>query len=145
MLILLAGVAVVASLMATGVAAASAHAAKLQLRSTSKGKILVDGAGFTLYMFAKDRRNTDNCAKISGCLGIWPALTTGAKPIAGPGVKSSLIGTIMVPHVGRQVTYAGWPLYTYIGDSRPAQTFYIGFNQFGAPWWALSAGGKLVK
>jgi predicted lipoprotein with Yx(FWY)xxD motif len=142
--ILLAAI-LIAALVTAGLATASVRHAKLQLRKTSSGKILVDRAGFTLYMFAKDHRNKDVCAGINGCLSVWPAFTTGGKPIAGPGIKSSLIGTINVPHVGKQVTYAGYPLYTYVADSMPGQTSYIGLSQFGAPWYALSGAGHLVK
>jgi predicted lipoprotein with Yx(FWY)xxD motif len=131
--------------LTAGLASASGRQAKLQLRNTSKGKILVDRAGFTLYMFTKDGRNKDACVKISGCTGVWPPLTTSGKSLAGPGVKSSLIGTIKVPHVGTQVTYAGRPLYTYIGDPGPGSTFYVGVRQFHGFWYALNAAGHLVK
>jgi predicted lipoprotein with Yx(FWY)xxD motif len=142
--ILLAATVVVALVFA-GLAPAGVRHAKLQLRNTSSGKILVDRAGFTLYMFAKDSRNKDVCVNHSACLSVWPAFTTGGRPIAGPGVKRSLIGTITVPGVGKQVTYAGHPLYTYVADSGPGATSYIGRSQFGGAWYALSASGRVVK
>jgi predicted lipoprotein with Yx(FWY)xxD motif len=125
---------------------ANAHAkrAELKLRKTSAGTILVDGRGFTLYAFTKDRRNRDACARIPQCLAVWPALTTGGKPIAGPGVKRSLIGTIMVKG-RRQVTYAGHPLYRYIADTAPGETFYINILQFRGRWPALNGVGDEVK
>jgi predicted lipoprotein with Yx(FWY)xxD motif len=129
----------------SALAAGNGRQAKLQLRNTKVGTILVNGRGFTLYAFTKDHRNVDACVKITGCLGAWPALTTVAKPIAGRGVKASLIGTINVRGVGKQVTYAGLPLYAYIGDSGPGQTFYVNFFQFGGRWLALNASGHQVK
>lgn len=90
--------------------------------------ILVDGEGYTLYTFTKDTRNRDDCASLAGCLYVWPALVSG-KPTVGPGVKRRLVGTIAVPRVGRQVTYAGHPLYGYVGDSRPAETDNINIFQ----------------
>jgi hypothetical protein len=40
-----------------------------------------------------------------------PPLMARGKPIAGRGLKSSLLGTIRRANGVRQVTYAGHPLY----------------------------------
>jgi predicted lipoprotein with Yx(FWY)xxD motif len=128
-------------------AATSAHAARgaqLQLRHTALGSILVNRGGHTLYVFARDSRNHDRCARIAGCTGIWPLVTTTGRPRLGPGVRRSLVGTIKVAGA-RQVTYAGHPLYTYIGDSGPGDTSYVGQSQFGGKWFALNAAGHIVK
>jgi predicted lipoprotein with Yx(FWY)xxD motif len=127
-------------------ALAGAHVsrAELKLRKTSAGTILVDSRGFTLYAFTRDRRNRDACASIPHCLTVWPALSTAGKPIAGAGVKRSLIGTITVKGQ-RQVTYAGHPLYRYIADTAPGQTYYVNIWQFGGRWPALNAAGHEVK
>jgi predicted lipoprotein with Yx(FWY)xxD motif len=115
----------------------------VKLAQSSLGKILVNGRGRTLYAFTRDGRNTDRCMKISGCTSVWPLLTSATKPTGGPGVKTSLLGSIALPHrTARQVTYAGHPLYTYSGDSGPAQTDYVGFSMFGGTWPALTASGK---
>jgi predicted lipoprotein with Yx(FWY)xxD motif len=137
-------VALVASLP-IAFAGASGHAAKLHLHTTKLGAILVNRHGFTLYAFTKDTRNHDACAKITQCLPVWPAVTTSCKPIAGHGVKKSLIGTITLKHGVKQVTYAGHPLYTYVADTGPAQTSYVNYLQFGGRWPAVSASGALVK
>jgi len=137
-------VAVVASLPG-GHAGASGSHAKLQLRKTNVGTILVNGRGYTLYAFAKDRRNKDACARLRGCLSVWPALTTAGRPAAGRGVRSSLIGTIALSAGVRQVTYAGHPLYTYIADIGPGETTYVNIPQFGGRWPAMDAAGDEVK
>ena len=137
-------VAMLVSLAAT-VASASGGRARLLLRKTSVGTILVNDRGFTLYAFSKDVRNKDNCAKISQCLSLWPPVTTNGRPIAGRGVKASLIGTITLRHGVKQVTYAGHPLYTYRGDTSPGQTYYVNFFQFGGFWPAVNASGREVK
>jgi len=116
----------------------------LQLRHTSAGVILLDGHGYTLYTFSKDRRDKDVCVKVSGCLKVWPALVS-SRPTAGSGVRRSLIGTIKVKGVGRQVTYAGHPLYTYTGDDVPAETDNIDVYQNGGYWPAIAASGRAVK
>jgi predicted lipoprotein with Yx(FWY)xxD motif len=140
----------IAALAAAGAAFASsrataARAATVQLRHTSLGKILVDRQGFTLYMFTADRLKHDQCANVSGCMSVWPALRSKGNLVAGAGVKRSLLRTITLAGGSKQVTYAGHPLYTYVGDSGPGQTSYVGARQFGGAWYALNAGGKAVK
>jgi predicted lipoprotein with Yx(FWY)xxD motif len=135
---------VVIALTLSSAAALAAGRPTLQLRNTSVGKILVNSSGFTLYAFTRDSRNHDACAKISGCLGAWPAVVSSA-PSVGPGVKRSLVGTIPFGRGKRQVTYAGHPLYTYVGDSGPGQTSYVNILQFGGRWPALNASGAEVK
>ena len=49
----------------------------------------------------------------------WPALTTTGPPIAGSGVDGHLLGTVERSGIGRQVTYAGHPLYLFDTPSRP--------------------------
>jgi predicted lipoprotein with Yx(FWY)xxD motif len=145
-------VVLTASILATAMAAtalaARAHRAsetKVQLVHTSLGEILADSRGFTLYMFTLDSRNHDSCVSIHGCTGVWPLLTTHGKPVAGKGVKRSLLGSIKLSNGTHQLTYAGFPLYTYTGDTGPRSTGYVGITEFGGAWYALSASGKLVK
>ena len=124
--------------------AAPARVARVQVRKTSLGKILVNASGFTLYEFSKDGHNSDRCAKISGCAAIWPALNTTGKPKAGSGVSASKLSTIALSGGAKQVTYAGHPLYIYSGDSAPGDTSYVGAMQFGGSWHAINAAGKAV-
>ena len=116
----------------------------MRLESTSLGKILVDGSGFTLYLFTRDRRRVDRCVTVSGCLDVWPALTSTRRPVAGANVRSSLLGTIKFHGAVRQITYAGHPLYTYTGDFAPRSTGYVGTYEYGGSWYAVSAAGKAV-
>ena len=139
---------------AYAVAGAAAHArppahssrvAKIELRRTSLGKILVDSSGNTLYRFTKDPRNKDACQTVAGCFGSWPALSTSARPVAGPGVKASLLSSIKLSDGAKQVTYAGHPLYLYAGSSEAGETAYVGAEQYGGIWYAVNAAGSSVK
>ncbi len=138
-------VAAVSAGVATSLAAAEGGRAQLELRHTRLGALLVNSRGFTLYAFTRDGRNHDACAQIPHCPGTWPPVTTSGTPIAGRGVRAGLIGTITLRGGIRQVTYAGHPLYTYIGDTGPGGTFYVNFGQFGGRWPALGSGGNEVK
>lgn len=140
-----AGASTLASAQDRTPTAHAAKSAKVQLRKSSLGKILVDASGFTLYRFTKDTHNKDACVKISGCSQIWPALSTSGNPTAGAGVKASLLSTIKLPGGNKQVTYAGHPLYSYKPASEPAETSYVGTVQFGGTWDAVNAAGNTVK
>jgi predicted lipoprotein with Yx(FWY)xxD motif len=142
---LLIPLAAVAVLALAASASASSSRATVKLGNTGLGKILERKSGFTLYAFTKDRRNKDKCVAISGCASTWPPLTTGGKPIAGPGVKASLLGTITLAHGVKQVTYAGRPLYTYSGDTSRGEVDYPGTPDFGGTWDAVNAAGHMVK
>ncbi len=107
--------------------------------------ILATNSGFTLYMFTRDQKNRDTCVKVPGCASTWPVLKTSGKPVAGRGLRASLVGTITLGHGVKQVTYAGHPLYSYVGDTSPRQTEYVGAPQFGGTWDAMNAAGQLVK
>jgi predicted lipoprotein with Yx(FWY)xxD motif len=114
----------------------------LAVRRTSLGRTLVDARGRTLYLFEADRPNLSNCS--SGCLSVWPALTAHGKPRARGGAIGPKIGTIPAHGGKRQVTYAGHPLYYYVGDRKPGDTKGQGLNQFGAKWYVLSPAGKKI-
>ena len=134
--------------IASATAAPDAHAArgvKLEIRRTALGAILANGQGLTLYMFTRDPLHRDMCATISGCTGIWPMVTSNGTPTLGAGVKRGLLGTIKLSSGARQVTYAGHALYTYIGDSGPGDTSYVGQRQFGGRCCALSPTGRIIK
>ena len=106
---------------------------------------LVNSHGRTLYGFTRDSRNKDRCVTTSGCTSTWPVAASTGKPTAGPGVKSSKLSTITLSNGSRQVTYAGHPLYTYVGDSSAGETDYVGRQQFGGTWLAVNGAGKLIK
>lgn len=129
-----------------GPAVARAHSSPtVAMRNTEAGRILVTGNGHTLYAFARDGRNRDRCAAISGCTSVWPVLTVHGRPTAGAGVRRGLLSTISLPGGRHQVTYAGHPLYGYASDDSPGDTDYVGVSQFGGTWFALRASGALVK
>jgi predicted lipoprotein with Yx(FWY)xxD motif len=133
------------ALTAVALANSKPRGTTIKLGNTSVGKILTKNSGFTIYVFTRDKKNRDSCVKLRGCAAIWPPVTTKAKPIAGRGIKASLLGTIKLPNGSLQVTYNGKPLYGYSADFSPRQTDYVGTPQFGGTWYAIDANGKVVK
>src|ERR1700756_362457 len=114
----------------------------VKIAKTKLGPILVDSRGITLYDFVKDKGKTSVC--YGACAALWPPLITHGKPVAGRGVRASLLGTTKRTDGKLEVTYGGHPLYYFVTDRRPGQTTGQGVNQFGGPWWGLSAARKEI-
>ena len=144
MLTALAASAVLASIAATLAFAGGAKTdgARVNLARSPLGRILVDSKGITLYDFPPDRGTQSVC--YGACAALWPPLITKSKPIAGPGVRASLLGTTKRKDGKLEVTYNGHPLYYFVSDRKPGQTTGQGVKQFGGPWWVISAAGREI-
>jgi predicted lipoprotein with Yx(FWY)xxD motif len=109
------------------------------------GTVLVDSRGRTLYMFVPDKQKRVTCVK--SCAAAWPPVkvATGQKIVAGKGVQKSLLGSDANPSGGRVVTYAKWPLYTWVGDQKAGQATGQALNANGGLWYVLTPAGKVLK
>ena len=54
----------------------------------------------------------------------------------------SILAVTAALAVTTQVTYAGWPLYTYTADAKPGEDNGTGVDSFGAPWYPLHPNGE---
>ena len=111
------------------------------------GTVLVNGSGMTLYMLTSEKGGTLTCTDENGCTKVWPdtELPSGvAAPIAGTGIDASKLSTIKGPSGSLYITYAGWPLYTYSGDTGPGQAKGLGIVSFGGTWYPLSPAGAQI-
>jgi predicted lipoprotein with Yx(FWY)xxD motif len=126
-----------------GASTGSTAASVVSTKTSSLGTFLVDGQGRTLYLWDADHGPRSTCT--AACAQAWPPLTTTGAPKASGAVKSSLLGTATRADGSREVTYAGHPLYTYAGDTRPGQTTGEGSDSFGAPWWTVTTGGRALQ
>jgi predicted lipoprotein with Yx(FWY)xxD motif len=133
-------VAAIATAIALG--SSKTNGARVHIANSRLGRILVDSKGITLYDFVKDKGTTSVC--YGACAALWPPLLTHGKPVAGPGVRASLLGTTKRKDGKLEVTYGGHPLYYFVTDRKPGQTTGQGVNQFGGPWWVLSPAGKEI-
>ena len=104
------------------------------------GRVLVDSNGMTLYYFQKDQNGESAC--YGPCEQGWPPLTTEGKPQAGEGAMASKLGTTERKDGTTQVTYAGWPLYTFIEDKKPGEDNGTDSKAFGASWYPLHPNGE---
>jgi predicted lipoprotein with Yx(FWY)xxD motif len=104
-------------------AASSARTSSVVVRVSTRtvpglGPILVNSNRRTLYLFVPDKQKKVTC--VSSCAGVWQPLKkpTGAKLVAACAAKATLLGSDPDPAGGRVVTYNGWPLYTYVADTK---------------------------
>ena len=109
------------------------------------GKIVVDSQGNTLYMFEKDKQNGNASTCSGACSQVWPPYTANGSPKAQNGASASMLGTIKRSDGTTQVTYNGWPLYTYVGDKKPGDANGNDLDQFGAEWYAQTPQGEKPK
>jgi len=116
---------------------------KVVAHSSSYGRILFDGRGFVLYAFTHDRHGLSTCS--GACAKAWPPYLVSRKPRAGLGTKASLVGTVRRANGHLQATYAGHPLYYYVGDRKPGQILCQGVSEFGGFWRVVRPGGAPVR
>lgn len=109
------------------------HVAKLPV-----GRVLVDAAGKTVYVFSSDKHHAPTCT--GACAGYWPQLLAG-RVHAGSGVKKKWLGTVKMSDGKRQVTYHHWPLYTFVGDKKNGEASGQGMQVFGGTWSTIGGNG----
>jgi len=110
------------------------------------GTVLVNGRGFTLYVYLPDAQSSrSRCTGV--CSAGWPpvAVPSGvsAAPTGGE-ARASLLGTTTRSGGVVQVTYNGWPLYTWTGDAQPGQATGQGIYNLGGLWYVISPDGNPV-
>jgi predicted lipoprotein with Yx(FWY)xxD motif len=115
----------------------------LTARSSTYGKALFDGRGFVLYAFTRDHGRS---ACYGACAKAWPPYFAPKGSLrVGAGVKRSLLGTMRRKNGRRQVTYAGRPLYYYVGDTGPGVIRCQDVFEFGGRWLLVRPSGKLLR
>lgn len=142
--LVLVGVAGVGAAMAATTSTHAKSGTVMAAKSKSFGMILVSSTGRTLYRYTVDSKGVNRCSSDAACSKYWPALLvkTGAKPTAGSGANAALLGTIKAAHGMQQVTYAGFPLYVFVGDTAAGQTKGQGFEK---TWYVVNGKGAFVK
>jgi predicted lipoprotein with Yx(FWY)xxD motif len=117
--------------------------ATLTVESSSYGRVLFDGRGHVLYAFTRDARGRSACYR--ACAKAWPVYYAKGALHVGAGIKRSLLGTTKRRDGRRQITYAGRPLYYYVGDTKPGQIRCQNVVEFGGTWLIVRPSGRLVR
>ena len=110
---------------------------------SSHTEVITSRNGHTLYALT----NPDETAGFwcgGSCLRVWVPLLTKGAPTAGGDAQAAKLGTISHPGAGRQVTYNGFPVYDYTGDTAAGQDSGEGLTGpygLGQTWDDLTPAG----
>jgi predicted lipoprotein with Yx(FWY)xxD motif len=110
------------------------------------GTVLVDGNGYALYLYEPDHQSGKSTC-YNTCAVEWAPLlvpSSSQPPIAGPGVTASKLSTTRRTDGTTEVTYNGWPLYTWAEDTRPGEATGQALNNNGGLWYVLDTAGNAV-
>ena len=116
----------------------AAMAEGIHTADTDLGAILVDGEGFTLYLFTNDTEGTSNCNE--GCIENWPAVPGDST--VGADLDASLFSTITRADGSEQLAVNGMPLYRYTPDEAPGD---INGQGVGGVWFVVGADGNMIE
>lgn len=138
-------VALIALLAIAGSAQASPQAKNTLIAAKSRyGTVLFDGKGRALYGFTHDKRGKPSTC-YGPCARAWPVYYKPRAIRAGKGVDPHLLGTVKRKDGRRQITYAGWPLYYYVGDTSHGAISCQNVREYGGLWLVVSPSGHLVR
>jgi predicted lipoprotein with Yx(FWY)xxD motif len=107
----------------------------VKIKKTGAGMVLTNASGFTLYTFAADNGSTSTC--YGKCAQFWPPVF-GSAHLASAQNLHGKFGTTTRKDGKTQVTYAGHPLYTYAGDTKPGDTNGNNLDQDGGLWKVIT-------
>ena len=111
---------------------------QVHMAAGSVGEYLTDGEGNTLYVFLPDDAGPSTCT--DACAATWPPLVGAAE--AKEGVDTSLVGIAERDDSADQVTYDGWPLYLFSGDSAAGDINGQGVSDV---WFVIDPAGVVVE
>jgi len=135
-------VTAVAATVALGLVAAPpamAAGTRITARGSDFGTMLWGPGRQAVYVFERDGRRRPRC--YGACAEAWPPVLTTDKPVAGRGVRASLLGTARRRGGRRQVTYAGRPLYYYANEGA-GQVLCHNVDLNGGLWWVVGPNGR---
>ena len=104
---------------ATGVALNPPGTTVLIVQKSNLGYVLAEANGLVVYTYANDKKGgAPTCT--GSCASLWPAVTGNPKALSADTLPGTL-GTVTMADGGKQITYSGYPLYTYKG-AKPLST-----------------------
>lgn len=126
---------------ATETATETAATVDLKTASSSKGEIVVDGKGMSVYYFTKDVKDSGKSNCTGDCLVAWPPVLTTNETPKVEGVTGK-VGTIDTPDGKKQVTIEGMPVYLWEKDKAPGDVTGQGV---GNVWYLVAPDGAMIK
>jgi predicted lipoprotein with Yx(FWY)xxD motif len=104
------------------------------------GPYVVDARGHAVYAYAYDSAFTSAC--LDECSHSWPPVTFEGIVPTGDGINVVLLGSVARPDGTQQVTLAGVPLYTYVGDEDAGSFGAVGLDD---AWFLVAPDGTLIR
>lgn len=130
--------------------AAPKAAPRIEVRQAEGlGSYLTDDSGRALYLFTADTQGSRDRPAASAChdacLTAWPPMIVEAQPETGDAAKAGLAGSFEREDGRRQATYAGRPLYYWMGDRGEERTHGQDKHHFGGEWYLVAPDGERVE
>jgi predicted lipoprotein with Yx(FWY)xxD motif len=101
--------------------------------------MLFDGTGQAIYLFDIETTSKPEC--YAACAEAWPPVLTRGPPVAGQGVKGSMLGTTNRSDGSVQVTYNDHPLYFYAHEAKHEVKCHDVFLN-GGNWYVVQPDGR---
>lgn len=128
------------ALAATTVVVSSFALAQLIVSSNDAlGDHLTTADGMAVYVFLPDAQGPSTCE--GGCAAAWPPVEAVADAVVGEGIDADAVGATERSDGSSQVTYFGWPLYTFAQDTEPGM---IAGQEVGGNWFVIAPDGTIV-
>jgi predicted lipoprotein with Yx(FWY)xxD motif len=108
------------------------------------GEVLTNSRGFSLYGLSNELGGKLAC--IGKCLQFWPPVLVGKKVkkvSLGAGVSGE-VGFVTRSATTKQVTFDGYPLYTFVKDTAAGQAHGEGLSAFGGTWGLIRASSLVL-
>jgi predicted lipoprotein with Yx(FWY)xxD motif len=119
------------------VAAALMTAPAVTVHNSAYGRIVFDGRGYVLYAFTRDGHGPSRC--YGACAKAWPPYIVKTRP------SGAHLGVVRRRSGALQLTYAGRPLYYYVGDRKPGQILCQNVSEYGGRWLVVGPDGTLRR
>jgi predicted lipoprotein with Yx(FWY)xxD motif len=112
------------------------------MEDTSGVMFLGNEAGKAVYINNNDTFDTSTC--YDACAQEWPPVLSanGDTSAVGDGVDAAKVGTLTRTDGSVQLTYNGWPLYTYAVDTQSGDMLGQGMD---GTWYLISPDGQPVE
>jgi predicted lipoprotein with Yx(FWY)xxD motif len=107
------------------------------VRGSQYGRIVFDGHGYVLYGFTRDGHGPSRC--YGACAKAWPPYVVKTRP------RGARLGVVRRRNGALQLTYAGRPLYYYVGDRKPGQILCQNVSEYGGLWLVIRPDGTFVR
>ncbi|MDP9793422.1 putative lipoprotein with Yx(FWY)xxD motif [Catenuloplanes nepalensis] len=115
-------------------------------KATPLKKVVVNGAGLTLYRFDEDTAKPSKATCDDACAKVWPpvVIKNGGKVFVA-GIKKDAVGYVVRADGQVQLTLYGWPMYRFAGNKDKAADTTLGDingQGVGGTWFGITPTGE---